>query len=237
MSHASPLDQQINRWGFWSVIIFAVTTVLSFYLPLDVANGYDAAHSDRVAWLNEHRNVFVAGWVNQIVSMLSLSAAFAAAAWVAAGDNVLRGALGAFFVALATMAFVIPKFIAVWTIPMLASAAATGTAGSEMAHSLLPLLNVSIPFSLYTSFDYLGFWLYAVFALLIAGPLYGETLKSKIASVSLGVFGVIYHLCLLVLLSGGMAPADIGTYFIGSSLLLFFHLLAMAFVFKSAGSD
>jgi len=237
MSHASPLDQQINRWGFWSVIIFAVTTVLSFYLPLDVANGYDAAHSDRVTWLNEHRNVFVAGWVNQIVSMLSLSAAFAAAAWVAAGDNVLRGALGAFFVALATMAFVIPKFIAVWTIPMLASAAATGTAGSEMAHSLLPLLNVSIPFSLYTSFDYLGFWLYAVFALLIAGPLYGETLKSNIASVSLGVFGVIYHLCLLVLLSGGMAPADIGTYFIGSSLLLFFHLLAMAFVFKSAGSD
>jgi hypothetical protein len=208
MSHASPLDQQINRWGYWSVIIFAVTTVLSFYLPLDVANGYDAAHSDRVTWLNEHRNVFVAGWVNQIVSMLSLSAAFAAAAWVAAGDNVLRGALGAFFVALATMAFVIPKFIAVWTIPMLASAAATGTAGSEMAHSLL-----------------------------IAGPLYGETLKSKIASVSLGVFGVIYHLCLLVLLSGGMAPADIGTYFIGSSLLLFFHLLAMAFVFKSAGSD
>jgi hypothetical protein len=104
-----------------------------------------------------------------------------------------------------------------------------------MANSLLPLLNVTIPFSLYTSFDYLGFWLYAVFALLIAGPLYGETLTSKIASISLGVFGVVYHLCLLMLLSGAMEPIDIGTYFIGSSLLLFFHLLAMAFVFKGAG--
>jgi hypothetical protein len=235
MSHEGPLNRQINRWGFWSVVIFAVTTVISLFLPLDVGDGYAASHADRVIWLEENRDVFIAGWVNQIISMFSLSAAFAAAAWVAGGNNVLSGVLGAFFVAMATMAFVIPKFIAVWTIPMLASAAATGAAGSDMANSLLPLLNVSIPFSLYTSFDYLGFWLYAVFALLIAGPLYGETLNSKIASISLGVFGVVYHLCLLMLFSGAMEPIDVGTYFIGSSLLLFFHLLAMAFVFKGVG--
>jgi hypothetical protein len=69
----------------------------------------------------------------------------------------------------------------------------------------------------------------------IAGPLYGETLTSKIASISLGVFGLVYHLCLLMLLSGAMEPIDIGTYFIDSSLMLFFHLVAMAFVFKGAG--
>jgi hypothetical protein len=59
------------------------------------------------------------------------------------------------------MAFVIPKFMAVWTIPLLAEAADSGGAGAAMAATLLPLLNVSIPFSLYTSFDYLGFWLYS----------------------------------------------------------------------------
>ena len=234
MSHENILDQQVNRWGFWSVIIFIITSALSMYLPLDIVNGYAAAHLDRVAWLQENRGLFIVGWVNQIVAMLTLSGAFAATAWVAAGRNTFCGILGAFFVAMATMAFVIPKFIAVWTIPMLANAAASGAAGSEMAHSLLPLLNVSIPFSLYTSFDYLGFWLYAVFALLVTGPLYGEGLSARIASFSLGAFGVIYHLCLIALLAGGIEPSDIESYFLSTTLLLFFHLLAMCVVFRSA---
>ena len=95
-------------------------------------------------------------------------------------------------VLMSVVAFFIPKFIAVWTIPLLADTIASGAAGAELADPLLRLLNVSVPFSLYTSFDYLGFWLYSVFALLVAAPLYGEALSLKISSISLGVFGVIY---------------------------------------------
>jgi hypothetical protein len=233
MKVESTLNQQISRWGFWAVIVFVITAVLSMFLPLDVANGYAATHADRVQWLQHNRGLFIAGWVNQIFSMFSLSGALAAAAWVAVVNNALRAILGVFFVAMATMAFAIPKFMAIWTIPMLADAAASGSPGSAMAHSLLPLLNVSVPFSLYTSFDYLGFWLYAVFALLVAGPLYGDTLTAKVAAVSLGGFALLYHGCLLMLLMGGIDPKDIETYFIGTTLLLLVHLVAVGAVFKN----
>ena len=233
MKVESTLNQQISRWGFWAVIVFVITAVLSMFLPLDIANGYAATHADRVQWLQHNRGLFIAGWVNQIFSMFSLSGALAAAAWVAAVNNALRAILGVFFVAMATMAFAIPKFMAIWTIPMLADAAASGSPGSAIAHSLLPLLNVSVPFSLYTSFDYLGFWLYAVFALLVAGPLYGDTLTAKVAAVSLGGFALLYHGCLLMLLMGGIDPKDIETYFIGTTLLLLVHLVAVGAVFKN----
>jgi hypothetical protein len=71
---------------------------------------------------------------------------------------------------------------------------------SDLADPLLRLLNVSIRFSLYTSFDYLGFWLYAVFGLLVAGALYGENMSAKITAVTVGVFGFVYHGLLAALL-------------------------------------
>ena len=236
MNNGTSFDQQVGHFGFWSVIAVIVTSVVSMLLPLDIPDGYVAEHADRVIWLNENRGVFIAGWVNQIAAMFSLSAAFACAAWVAAKRNALLGSLGAFFVAMATMAFIIPKFIAIWTIPILADTITSGSAGAEMADSLLLLLNVTIPFSLYTSFDYLGFWLYSVFALLVAASLYGETSSAKVASISLGLFGLIYQALLLVLLSGVIAPVDIGTYFISAAMLSAIHVVAMGFVFKRSMS-
>ena len=80
-------------------------------------------------------------------------------------------------------------------------------------------------------------WLYSVFALLVAGPLYGETKSAKIASVVLGLFGVIYQILLVALFLGAIAPAEIEAYFIGASMLLLFHIVAMAFVFKRSMSS
>lgn len=237
MSTTLSLDYQINRFGFWSVIVALITTVVSFFLPLDIPEGFSAAQADRVAWLSANRGAFIAGWVNQIAAMFSLSAAFACGAWVAARKKPLHAILAALFVAMATMAFIIPKFIAVWTIPLLADAIATGTVGAELADPLLRLLNVSIPFSLYTSFDYLGFWLYSVFALLAAGALYGDAMSAKIAAVSLGVFGVFYQILMLALFFGAIAAVDIEAYFIGASMLLLFHMIAMAVVFRKSISS
>jgi hypothetical protein len=230
------LDCQLNRLGFWSAIVAIVTGVISMFFPLDIPEGYTAEHVDRVAWLIENRGGFIAAWVNQIAAMFSLSAVIACAAWVAATRNTFLALLGALFTGMATMAFIVPKFIAVWTIPLLADTVATGAAGSQMADTLLLLLNVTIPFSLYTSFDYLGFWLYAVAALLVAGPLYGETTSAKVGAISLGVFGAIYQLFLVALLLGAIAPEDINTYFLSVSMLLLVHIVAMGVFFKRSMS-
>ncbi len=52
----------------------------------------------------------------------------------------------------------------------------------EIAEQLFQLLNPSLAYSLFTSFDYLGFWMYGVLGLLV-----GLTLSAKIAGASLGV--------------------------------------------------
>ena len=212
-------DQQINRFAFWSAIILLMTTVASFLLPLDAPAGYTALHEDRVTWLNDNRGLFILGWLNQIVAMLSLTGALFGLAWYVARENQLRAAIAAMVLFASAIAFVIPKFIAVWTIPQLAESISTEAAGAEFADSLLRLLNVSVPFSLYTSFDYLGFWLYAVFGLLIAGPLAGQSLASKVAAVSIGLFGVLFHCLLVALFLGKIASADIETSFLGVSML------------------
>ncbi len=117
---------------------------------------------------------------------------------------------------------------------MLADAITAQAEGAEMANALLLLLNVSIPFSLYTSFDYLGFWLYAVFSLLVAVPLYKQSVAQKVSAISLGVFGVVYHLMLLALLLGAIEPGAIDANFLGCAMLLLIVVVAMLLSFKAA---
>ncbi|MFT5209231.1 MAG: hypothetical protein ACI9CE_000950 [Flavobacterium sp.] len=227
------LDKQINRFGLLSAVVLIATTIISLFLPLDVPSGYGAEHADRVAWLTANRDVFILGWINQIVAMLSLSGVFFGVAWHITKKNPLRAILAALVILLSVVAFIIPKFIAVWTIPQLATAIATGAVGAEMANQLLVLLNVSIPFSLYTSFDYMGFWLYAVFGLFVAGPLYGDDMSSKVAAVSAGVFGIAFHGLLAALLLGALGSPDIEASFLGVFILMLILVVAMLIRFRS----
>ena len=231
------LDEKINRLGLWSAVIVIVTAVISVYLPLDAPGGYNAEHADRVAWLSNNRELFIAGWVNQIVAMLSLSGAFFAIAWRVGSTSPLVAMIAAMVVLMSVMAFIIPKFIAVWIIPILADTISTAASGAELADSLLRILNVSVPFSLYTSFDYLGFWLYSLFALLVAKPLFSLSLATKLASVTLGLFGVIYQLMLVALWASEIATVDIEASFLGISLLLIIAIIAMGFEFKKTSSS
>lgn len=226
------LDGQINRFGVWSAVVAIVTIVISLFLPLDVPGGYSALQADRVDWLIHNRSLFIVGWINQIIAMFSLSGVFFAIAWRIIGANPLRAMIAAMVVAFSVMAFIIPKFIAVWTIPLLADAIANPAAGHELAAPLLQLLNVSVPFSLYTSFDYLGFWLYALFGLLVAVPLYQEGVSTKIAALGFGLFGLIYHLALVALLVGALSVADIEGWFVGIAGLLIVPVVAALFVFR-----
>ena len=224
----------MNRFGFWSTVIAIVTGIISFFLPLDAPEGYTAEHADRIAWLTANRDLFILGWLNQIAAMLSLSGVFFAIAWHIAIKNPLRAAIAAMAVLLSIVAFIIPKFMAIWTIPQLADVITNNAVGAELADSLLTLLNVSVPFSLYTSFDYLGFWLYGVFSLLVAGPLYGDKTSAKIAAITLGIFGVIYHGLLASLLLGSIAPPDIESSFLVAAGLLLVAVVVMGFNFWSA---
>jgi hypothetical protein len=144
----------------------------------------------------------------------------------------LRAILSSLVILLSVVAFIIPKFIAVWTIPQLATVVATGAVGANMADQLLVLLNVAIPFSLCTSFDYLGFWLYAVFGLLVAGPLYSDDMSSKVAAVTAGVFGIAFHGVLAAILLLALESADIETSFISVSTLLLILVVAMLIRFR-----
>jgi len=228
------LGLQMNRFGFWSAVIAIVTGMISFFLPLDAPGGFTAEHADRIAWLTANRDLFILGWLNQIAAMFSLSGVFFAIAWHIAVKNPLRAALAAMVVLLSVVAFIIPKFMAIWTIPQLADVITNNAVGAELADSLLTLLNVSVPFSLYTSFDYLGFWLYGVFSLLVAGPLYGDKTSAKIAAITLGIFGIIYHVLLAGLLLGSIAPPDIESSFLVAAGLLLVAVVVMGFNFWSA---
>ena len=224
-------DRQVSRLGLWCAMLCILTAIIAAFLPLDVPEGYSATHAERLQWLSENRDAFVAAWVNQIVAMVSLSGLFLALCWRGRSNGPLRALLATGAVAMATMAFVIPKFIAIWTIPLLANAEVTGGTGADMAAVLLPLLNVSIPFSLYTSFDYLGFWLYALFAVLMMKPLYDSDWSSKLIAILVGLFGIGFHAAFACLLLGVIQAPDIETSF-GLSfipLLLLIVILAVTF--------
>ena len=225
-------DRSLNQFGFVTVILCILTGFAAALLPLDAPAGANATDTERLAWLAENMGSFVAGWVNQIIAMLSLSGFFLAIALRARHVAPLRVILAVGAVAMATMAFAIPKFMAIWTIPMLTEASVTGGSGSEMAGTLLPLLNVSIPFSLYTSFDYLGFWLYALFAVLMMGAVDRVDRLSTIAAVSLGLFGLGFHFALILLLTGVIGAADIEIVFGITFIPLLILVLVMLAVFR-----
>lgn len=225
-------DRSLNQFGFVTVILCILTGFAAALLPLDAPAGANATDTERLAWLAENMGSFVAGWVNQIIAMLSLSGFFLAIALRARHVAPLRVILAVGAVAMATMAFAIPKFMAIWTIPMLTEASVTGGSGSEMAGTLLPLLNVSIPFSLYTSFDYLGFWLYALFAVLMMGAVDRVDRLSTIAAVSLGLFGLGFHFALILLLTGVIGAADIELVFGITFIPLLILMLVMLAVFR-----
>ena len=224
-------DHRVSRFGFWCSLICIVTAIVAAFLPLDVPEGYSATHTERLQWLTENRDAFVAAWVNQIVAMFSLSGLFLALCWRGRLKGPLSALLAAGAVAMATMAFVIPKFMAIWTIPLLANAEATGGTGAAMAAVLLPLLNVSIPFSLYTSFDYMGFWLYALFAVLMMRPLYDSDGSSKVIAVLVGFFGVGFHVALACLLLGVIQAPDIEISFGLSFIPLLLLILILPITF------
>ena len=230
MTDSQTLDDTINKAAFRTAIVLIVAGVLSAFFPLDAPEG---PFADRMQWYSTNVGAFVIGWAVQMIAMLTLSGVFAATAWQTRSSNPLSSFLAGITVLMATVAFVIPKFIAIWSIPQMVNAATTVTANAAVAEQLFRLLNPSLSFSLFTSFDYLGFWMYGLFGLLVARPLFRLTLSAKIAAVGLGLFGLLYHLLLIGVMFGSVSTAEIGPYAESMGILLLIPVISMAVFFRN----
>ena len=231
MTDSLTIDDTINKAAFWSAVVLILSGVLSVFFPLDAPEG---PFADRMQWYRSNVNAYVMGWVVQMIAMLTLSGVFAGTAWQIRRTNPLSSFLAGTAVLMATIAFIIPKFIAIWSIPQIVTASTIVAANHTVAEQLFQLLNPSLSFSLFTSFDYLGFWMYAVFGLLIARPLFRLTLSVKIAAVALGLFGLLYHILFAGVMTGNIVTADIGPYAESLGLLLLIPVISMAVYFRNA---
>ena len=231
MTDSITIDDAINKAAFWSAVVLILSGVLSVFFPLDAPEG---PFADRMQWYSSNVNAYVMGWVMQMIAMLTLSGVFAGTAWQIRRTNPLSSFLAGTAVLMATISFIIPKFIAIWSIPQIVTASTTVAANHTVAEQLFQLLNPSLSFSLFTSFDYLGFWMYAVFGLLIARPLFRLTLSVKIAAVALGLFGLLYHILFAGVMTGNIVTADIGPYAESLGLLLLIPVISMAVYFRNA---
>ena len=231
------LDDQINRLGLWAVFVVLISFVITLFLPLDVPDGLSATQAERVDWLQINRVAFILGWINQLMAMMALTAVLLCTSWQIRRINPLRALIAGLVICASCVIFFVPKFIAIWTIPQLAQVIPTGAPGGDMAEMLLSILNVSLPYSLYTALDYLGFWLYALFTLLIAGPLFGQLRSSRIAAVAAILFGVAFHGLLALLLTGNLATTDVEPMFTLAFTIMIVFVVAMSFQFRSALSN
>lgn len=231
MTNSQTLDDTINKAAFWSAVVLILAGVLSVFFPLDAPDG---PFADRMIWFSSNVGYFAMGWIVQMIAMLTLSGVFAGTAWQVRESHPLSTFVAGTALLISVVAFIIPKFIAIWSIPQMVVASSTVSANAAVAEQLFQLLNPSLPFSLFQSFDYLGFWMYGVFGLLVARPLFRLSLSAKIAAVALGLFGLLFHILFVGVLTGSVVMADIGVYFESIGVLLLVPVISMAVYFRKA---
>jgi hypothetical protein len=231
MTNSQTLDDTINKAAFWSAIVLILAGVLSVFFPLDAPDG---PFADRMIWFSSNVGYFAMGWIVQMIAMLTLSGVFAGTAWQVRESHPLSTFVAGTALLISVVAFIIPKFIAIWSIPQMVVASSTVSANAAIAEQLFQLLKPSLPFSLFQSFDYLGFWMYGVFGLLVARPLFRLSLSAKIAAVALGLFGLLFHILFVGVLTGSVVMADIGVYFESIGVLLLVPVISMAVYFRKA---
>ncbi len=121
MTDAPTLDNEINKAAFWSAMILLVAGVLSVFFPLDAPEG---TFAERMIWFSSNVGAFVMGWVVQMIAMLTLSGVFAGTAWQIRETHPVRAFVAGAVLLISVVAFIIPKFIAIWSIPQMVVASA-----------------------------------------------------------------------------------------------------------------
>lgn len=210
MSTTARLDSQINKATYLSAIVLFVFTVVSMFGVYDAPAGSTAA--EKVAWLNENNGAFILSWLTQIVQVFTLFAVFAATCWKVFSVNPLAAVSGGIVLMLGTMAIVITKGMELWVVPLAAQGVAAGSSGQEPGLTLLAITSQSYPFTLTQYFDYVGLWLWSLFGLLVARPLFQLSTSAKVAAVSLGIYGIAFPIFYAFLVSGVIPQKEITDY-------------------------
>ena len=229
MSNAQTLNHTINKTSFRTAIVLIMAGAMSVFFPLDSPEGLFA---DRMLWYSANVDSYVMGWVIQMIAMLTLSGVFACEAWQTHESHPFSSFIAGIALLIATVAFIIPKFIAIWSIPQMVTASSTVSANAAVAEQLFRLLNPTLPYSLFTSFDYLGFWMYGIYGLLIARPLFSLMLSAKVAGACLGLYGLLYHVLFVGVICGGIETAKIALWAESLSVLLLIPVISMAVYFR-----
>ena len=223
MSTSAQLDSQINKATYLSAILLFVFTAVSMFGVYDAPAGSTA--TEKVAWLNENNGAFVLSWITQIVQVFTLTTIFAATCWKVFSVNPLAAVSGGIVLMLGTMAILITKGTELWILPLAAQDLAAGSSGQEPGLTLLSINSQSYSYSLTTYFDYLGLWLWSLFGLLVARPLFRFSTSAKVAAISLGLFGIIYPIFYGFLITGVIPLKEITNY---STFMLLAWIAAFA---------
>ena len=144
--------------------------------------------------------------------VFTLTAVFAAICWKVFSVNPLAAVSGGIVLMLGTMAILITKGTELWVVPLAAQDLAAGSSGQEPGITLLSINSQSYPYSLTTYFDYLGLWLWSLFGLLVARPLFRFSTSAKVAAISLGLFGIIYPVFYGFVVTGAIPQEEIINY-------------------------
>ena len=210
MNTTAKLDSQINKAAYLSAIVLFLFTAVSMFGVYDAPAGSTA--DEKVAWLNENNGAFVLSWVTQIVQVFTLATVFAAICWKVFSVNPLAAVSGGIVLMLGTMAILITKGTELWIVPLAAQDLAAGSSGQEPGHTLLSINSQSYLYSLTVYFDYLGLWLWSLFGLLVARPLFRFSTSAKVAAISLGLFGIIYPVFYGFVVTGAIPQEEIMNY-------------------------
>ena len=131
---SSAISSQINSIAFKATVIVLVLGIVSLFLPLNAPN---ATQEDAAAWLINDLTLYMVGWFNQLILMFCTTTVFAAAAWQIYSTNPLRSIILWTLTATSFLIFLVPKFIAVWSVPLSARALAAERETSASAEAFL----------------------------------------------------------------------------------------------------
>jgi hypothetical protein len=220
--------------GYKAVIVFLITAVISLALPLDAPVPTQSAAE---LWLNTEVGGYLFGWLNQVILMFSSSLILLAAGLSIYSSAPLRAGAVWVFTLMSTLAFLISKFLSLWSVPLTAKAIAAENAVAGSAQSILVTLGPNEAFGLVPSIDYLGFWLYGLIGLLLFRPLFRQSLSAKIAAIALLMYGILFHLVYVAVMIDLLGQSDVGDAISAIGYLVLISAIALLFRFRGCRVD
>ena len=192
---------QLYKAAFWAAVISIVSSILMLIIPWGPAV---MESSERIAWFDANLGVYLLAWGNQIILVCLYVAVMMGAGLCVFERNPVSAIMAWMAGLIATAAFLIEKFVRFWGLTLMTKTLAHAPEGREagLAEINFQIWDGSTMFAFVETMDYLGFWLYALFSLLLFYPLWNLKGAARIAGVMFLIYGVGYHVLLFGTLLG-----------------------------------